>query len=196
MRLKDEIEQLGVYRRLAYIDYLTGLRNRRYFEERIGQELSRAQRSGTPCSILVADIDDFKGINDSRGHVVGDRVLRAVGKLLHENQREMDTACRIGGDEFAVILPGTDLEGAAAFRDRLIEAQRTPPESGLLPPGLEVRLSFGTSTYPNEVGDARLLLIRADRAMYTSKRAAKGPRTIDLGEASVGDAADSVGDAA
>jgi diguanylate cyclase (GGDEF)-like protein len=170
-------EELDLYKGMAYLDHLTGLRNRRYFEERLEQELSRARRSELPCSVLVADVDDFKRINDEHGHATGDLVLKQVGALLLANQRTMDIACRIGGDEFAIILPATDLDGAKSLRSRLEQAE--PGYLDLIVPGSCVRLSFGTATYPYEVEEDARLLEYADRAMYADKRARKDPPQDD-----------------
>lgn len=172
-RLRKEVERLSVYEGLAYDDHLTGLRNRRYFEERLRQELARARREGTPCSVLVADVNDFKQINDRHGHTIGDLVLRRVGALLIESQREMDVPCRIGGDEFAVILPATDVEGAQALRERLERAMPDLLGPAYLVAGLTASLSFGTATYPTEAATDDLLVSEADRAMYADKRARK-----------------------
>jgi diguanylate cyclase len=169
--LRGEIEQLKIYRSMAYLDYLTGLRNRRYFEERMSQELSRASRAEAPCSVLILDIDNFKAINDELGHPTGDRVLRGVGELLQKNQRAMDVACRLGGDEFAVILPGATREGVEALRARLELAQHDGL-AGLLP-ATRVTLSFGAATYPEDGEDVAHLLAHADRAMYVDKRRRK-----------------------
>ncbi|MCK6544566.1 GGDEF domain-containing protein [Myxococcota bacterium] len=172
-RLEREVERLAIYRRLAYHDELTGLYNRRCFDERLTQELARAARTRTACSVVVLDIDDFKRINDGFGHVVGDRVLRAVARILVDNQRIMDVACRIGGDELAVILPATDATGATAFRERLeraAEARLVPEHLG---PGLAAKLSIGTATFPDEATTPDALVAAADRAMYASKRVKK-----------------------
>lgn len=172
-RLRGEVDQLTVYRNMAYLDHLTGLRNRRYFEERLAQEVARAARSGTPCSVLMMDVDDFKRINDEYGHPTGDLVLRAVGDLLLHNQRSMDVSCRVGGDELAVILPGTGVEGAAAAQARLEQAAKDQLVAQRLLPGLNVSLSFGTATYPLDGDDIDELVLHADRAMYARKRARK-----------------------
>lgn len=172
-RLSREVERLSVYQDMAYLDHLTGLRNRRYFEERLAQELSRSDRQGSPCSLVLVDVDDFKRINDTNGHGVGDRVLRWVGRLLESNQRSMDVVCRVGGDEFCVILPATDIAGAEKLRTRLEQAQTEMVGLGDVPEGLTVTLSFGISTYPDQATTDDLLLHSADRAMYANKRARK-----------------------
>jgi two-component system cell cycle response regulator len=173
VRLEREVERLSIYRRLAYHDELTGLYNRRCFDERLTQELSRAARVRSACSVVLLDVDDFKRINDEFGHPVGDRVLRAVARILVDNQRAMDVACRIGGDELAVILPSTDADGALAFRDRLARAAERHLVPEHLGPGLEATLSIGTATFPDEAKTPEALVAAADRAMYASKRRKK-----------------------
>jgi diguanylate cyclase (GGDEF)-like protein len=168
-RLRREVEQLAQYRQLAYHDDLTGLRNRRYFEERLKEELRRAERVSLPCSLLILDVDDFKRINDEHGHNAGDEVLREVGMMLQSNARAVDIACRIGGDEMAIILPLTDAEGAAHARSRFEEAQASIKR----PDGAPITLSFGTATYPHDAPTPEKLIERADRAMYVAKRKRK-----------------------
>jgi diguanylate cyclase (GGDEF)-like protein len=168
-KLRLELEALSVYRQLAYHDDLTGLRNRRYFEERLAEELSRAARANLPCTLVVLDVNEFKAINDRYGHAAGDAVLRDVGHMLAANARAVDIACRIGGDEFAIILPMTDAGGAAAARMRFAAAQ-TGIEG---PDGRPISLSFGSATYPDEETTAGGLLDRADGAMYAAKRKSK-----------------------
>jgi len=111
------IEHARLYRlseQRAITDGLTGLKNHRYFYERLGQEIARARRYDTPVSLLMVDIDDFKAFNDDHGHVAGDEVLRAVAGILHSAlRRDIDIAARYGGEEFAVILPNTPMDGAA-----------------------------------------------------------------------------------
>ena len=131
--------------RLAGLDPLTEIANRRTFEEALKQELQEARRSGAPISMLTIDIDRFKRINDTFGHPFGDTVIRAVGRSLTANIRSKDTVARIGGEEFAVILPGTDAETGQAVADRLrshIEAR----ELKCGPREVKVSVSVGGST--------------------------------------------------
>ncbi len=171
--LRQEIDRLSVYRHLAFRDDLTGLYNRRHFEERLGQEWSRSCRFDDALSIVVIDLDDFKAINDTMGHSMGDHVLSIVGKALRSNCREFDVPCRIGGDEFAFILPNTDAEGAQVVVDRVTEVL----EASVLPNGVKLSLSFGTA---ERVGAASPfdLRNRADLAMYANKRKCKNARTV------------------
>lgn len=182
-RLRQEVERLGAYRELAYRDDLTGLRNRRYFVERLGQELARAARTRTPCSVLFLDLDDFKRINDELGHPTGDLVLRTLGRLLLHNQRTMDVACRVGGDELAVILPNTSAEGAEHVRRRLEELARAELGEGRLLPELDVTLSFGAATFPDHGETIDGLLLAADRRMYAHKRGRRPSASGAVGRA-------------
>ncbi len=159
-----------MYRHLAYRDDLTGLHNRRHFDERLIQEWSRSRRFNQPLSVVVIDLDDFKLVNDTKGHSMGDHVLSFVGKAMSRTCRDFDVPCRIGGDEFAFILPGTDLEGAEALMARVVETLDSP----LLRDGFKISFSYGIAersdaTSPYDLHD------RADHAMYASKRERKSP---------------------
>ena len=171
--LKAEIEELRVYRRLAYRDPLTGLRNRRYLDERMREEMQRARRHEDPTfSVLVFDLNNFKGINDVHGHGVGDECLQFIARFLEENLREHDICCRTGGDEFTAILPESDETGAqllvARLRERLARANATR----MVP----VQVSIGIATWPDDGGDADALLEAADRAMFRDKAEQRGER--------------------
>ena len=119
--LKRELARLQVYRAMAYRDPLTGLWNRRYFEERLDEELSRSQRAGLGrrFSVMVLDLNDFKATNDRHGHPVGDTVLKDVGDFLVTHLRHHDVACRTGGDEFSVLLPDLSADDCGHLIDRL-----------------------------------------------------------------------------
>src|SRR5882672_8700366 len=122
--LRREVAKLQVFRAMAYRDPLTGMWNRRYFEERLGEEQSRSQRAGgRRFSVLVVDINDFKAINDDHGHPAGDVLLKWVGEFLTTHLRTHDVACRTGGDEFSVLLPDVSGEDCghlvARLRDQL-----------------------------------------------------------------------------
>lgn len=121
-RIIDQQQQLEQankeLERIAYFDVLTGLPNRRYFDEVLKRELALLERKGHESCLVMLDIDDFKGINDQYGHPVGDSILAQLGHLLSKNIRRYDTLCRLGGDEFLVLLPQTTLCEAAAFAER------------------------------------------------------------------------------
>ncbi|WP_395702314.1 GGDEF domain-containing protein [Aquabacterium sp.] len=143
-------------------DPLTGLYNQRFFAESLRRELSRARRAGRPLSLLYVDVDDFKLVNDRRGHLAGDEVLRAVAGLLQATCRDYDLCCRYGGDEFCVLLPDADAATATEIAGRLIEEWSRQPGQ---PP-----LSVGVAQAgPDDWPEPAQLIGQADRAMYSAK---------------------------
>jgi diguanylate cyclase (GGDEF)-like protein len=142
----------------ARTDPLTGLLNRRAFEERAARELARAQRTGEPFAALVIDVDQFKQINDREGHAAGDAALVALAATLSAALRDIDTVARIGGDEFAVLLPATAATGARATAERLRERSA-------------IAISIGTAVYGIDGLTADELARAADAALYDAKRA-------------------------
>jgi diguanylate cyclase (GGDEF)-like protein len=161
-----------IVERQALVDDLTGLANRRQAEEALGSELARAERLGGSVSLILADLDDFKAINDRYGHPTGDGVLREFADALRETVREIDLAVRWGGEEFAVILPGTDLEGAAQLAERLRVVVAARELVSLTGEPLRVTASFGAGSSGGTTGLEELLEI-ADDALYRAKRAGK-----------------------
>lgn len=154
-------------------DFLTGLPNRQAYDERIQEELERAIRYKRPLSILMIDLDDFKTINDSLGHGFGDAILRKFSEHLNQNVRRSDFAARIGGDEFVVILPETDLEAAFDLANRIRSRITENPieiTEGFFP----VTVSIGVSSNLIEnYSDHSRMKLAADRALYRAKRAGK-----------------------
>jgi diguanylate cyclase (GGDEF)-like protein len=169
--LRREVAKLQIFRSMAYRDPLTGLWNRRYFEERLAEEQSRSQRAGAGrrFSVLVVDINDFKRINDDHGHPAGDALLKWAGEFLATHLRTHDVPCRTGGDEFAVILPDVSREDSVRLLTRLRE-QLIVANSGREIP---LSLSLGTATWPDEGGTAAELIAHADEEMYADKRRQK-----------------------
>jgi diguanylate cyclase (GGDEF)-like protein len=167
-----------VVERQAVTDSLTGLANRRQFYEVLGREYERAQRFGQAVSLILLDIDDFKLINDSRGHLAGDAVLHSVAATLAEVIREIDLAARYGGEEFAVLLPQTGPEGAANLAERL----RSEIAARSIRFGTEeitgVTASFGVAAGPVHDQTQIDLIASADAALYQAKREGKNHVTV------------------
>ena len=153
----------------SYEDPLTGLKNRRYFDELMQHEASRADREGAPLSLIMIDLDHFKQINDQYGHEAGDSVLMAVAELLQDHFRDADVVCRMGGEEFVALLPGATTERAEARAGELVErVRRLTLHHGdqALP---TVTLSCGVATYPCHSREPIALLGLADKALYQAK---------------------------
>ncbi len=176
-------ERMQELARQASQDPLTGLKNRRRFEEDLRAELARSHRYGTPGAVLMLDLDHFKQVNDTLGHQAGDRVIAAIGAVLHARARATDVVARLGGDEFAVVLPNCELaeaeevagEIAVAVRERANGTDGVPPLTasiGIAPFGAGYRLSY------------EAVLARSDAALYAAKDAGRDAvRTFAAGEA-------------
>lgn len=162
-KLRSENERLLA---LAYRDPLTGLRNRRFFTERLTEELCRANRGRTIMSVICVDLNRFKEINDQLGHHAGDNALIAVGRFLESLTRAEDLCCRLGGDEFIVMLPDTDEDQCRVVLERLRAHQAALEGTGLGRRGLAI----GMATF-RAGDDVVRLLARADEEMYADKRA-------------------------
>ncbi len=165
-----ELEQMVTQlQALSVTDWLTGLKNHGYFFDRLSEELERSRRYERPLAVIMADLDDFKRINDSYGHAAGDAVLRAVGEVFRIQLREVDVACRVGGEEFGVIMPETDSDGAfqAAERLRLAAHEAAVPGVGT------VKLSLGVAVFPDDAGVRDELVAQADQALYVAKHQGK-----------------------
>jgi diguanylate cyclase (GGDEF)-like protein len=174
-------------KQLAYIDGLTGIFNRRYFELRIVEEMERARRFPGGMSVIMVDIDQFKRLNDEFGHILGDEVLRQISSLFHQQLRKIDVVCRYGGEEFAIILSQTSAEQALPIAEKLrqmVESYQFPgvPRS--------VTISAGTACFPQH-GDTRDELMKAaDAALYLAKQAGRNcvrqAPTVELSAAQAG----------
>jgi len=157
--------------RLSTVDALTGLFNRSFFFAAVGREIARCARSGRGFCLLMMDLDELKTINDKLGHFQGDRVLRGVGEVIAAGVRRIDTAARYGGDEFVVLLPETDPTGAFVLAEKI---RLGVHELSIDLPGVaHPSISIGVVSYPGDGKTADELMISADNAMYSSKRAGK-----------------------
>jgi diguanylate cyclase (GGDEF)-like protein len=151
--------------RYAFHDQLTKLLNRRMFYQRIGREIKGARRYGYPISLAIMDIDNFKEFNDTYGHLEGDRILAELGRLLKEEIRASDYAARLGGEEFAIVLPHTSKEAAAIMAERLRKKIKDK---------LGISVSIGIGEFPSDANTLRALLRKADQALYEAKKKGKG----------------------
>jgi diguanylate cyclase (GGDEF)-like protein len=149
---------------LAVRDGLTGLFNRRYFNELINIETNRIKRTPAALSLLMLDIDNFKNYNDTQGHLAGDDLLKNVAKVLKNSARAVDIVCRYGGEEFVIMLPQTDKKGAQ------IIAERLRVQVGLY---LPVTVSIGIASFPDDDQDVIGLVGKADDALYQAKKSGK-----------------------
>jgi diguanylate cyclase (GGDEF)-like protein len=161
-RVKALVARLG---EAADTDPLTGLLNRRGFGKQLEHELERAERSGAEVSLISGDLDHFKKVNDRYGHQVGDDVLVEVGRLLRHHARRIDGVARLGGEEFALLVPGTDAHGAYSSAERL--RCRVSKALAGTHPGLTI--SFGIASYPNDGESVERLLRAADESLYAAK---------------------------
>ncbi len=163
VKLYEEIEKIAI------TDSLTDLYTRRYFLERFTEEIDRSRTRKTKMSVLMIDVDLFKGFNDQYGHLVGDQILREVGKIVKDSIREIDIAGRYGGEEFCVVLPETDKEGAYYAAERI----RQQTESTVIKAydaSINVTLSVGIATFPDDSKITEELIDKADWALYRAKK--------------------------
>jgi diguanylate cyclase (GGDEF)-like protein len=159
-------------RHQAFHDSLTGLANRALFADRLGQELIRARRDRQPVVVMLLDLDNFKPVNDQRGHHTGDLVLQEVASRLRGCLREIDTAARIGGDEFAILLAQPHLLSMTDIAEQVVAALNAP--CVLLGEQIRIKASIGISIDPHGQGNSDEILRNADDAMYAAKRRGRG----------------------
>ncbi len=164
-------------RQLAYVDGLTGMFNRRYFETRIAEEVERAQRYQNELSVIMVDIDNFKKLNDEFGHLLGDEALRQVATIFAQNLRKVDIACRYGGEEFVILAPQTSAEHAQAVAEKLRKVVEAWPFPGV---PRAVTISAGVSSYPANGRTRDELVKAADVALYSAKQ--EGRNRVRLAE--------------
>jgi len=168
----------------ALSDGLTGLGNHRAFQEELDRQVEQALRYATPLALVLIDLDDFRAVNEALGHVGGDRALARLGRLLETSTRRPDRAFRIGGDEFALLLPHADASGARIVVRRLLAASLQPGKAESLPDGLS--FSAGISAIPALAANRSVLHAQADAALYAAKRA--GRTAVEVFEPSIGPA--------
>jgi len=167
----DNARLHGIVKRQAVTDELTGLANRRSFRESLDTELLRAERFGNGLALIVADLDNFKDVNDRFGHQAGDEVLRAFSEVLQGRIRGIDLAARLGGEEFAILLPETDAPGAEGLAENLrVEVAELAVQVGEAQ--VHITASFGVAAFP-EARTADELMTAADLALYSAKRQGK-----------------------
>jgi diguanylate cyclase (GGDEF)-like protein len=164
--LRQKIDQL---RADADLDSLTGLANRRRFRVALAREVERWRRYRVPCALLMLDIDHLKAVNDSFGHPVGDMVIRQIAQTLREVSRDNDTAARLGGEEFAMLLAGIDLQQAVAAAERLRAVLGAKRVEGVG----AVTVSIGVAGCPENATSERMLYSASDGALYVSKNAGR-----------------------
>ena len=175
----NDITEIETYRhmleRLATTDALTGIGNRRWFETKLKEELARARRYGTRLSLIMFDIDRFKKINDTYGHDVGDKVIKEVVRRVRDMVRESDVFCRVGGEEFVLLLPNTEVGDAMMLAERIRERIEKEP----IDPVGRVTISLGVvEAHPDE--DAETLYKRLDAVLYSAKREGRNRVAADL----------------
>ena len=169
LKVERAHEQLRIQ---STIDHLTGLFNRGYFMDRLRDEIARTQRDGTPFAVAFIDIDNFKRINDEHGHLSGDEILQQLTRTCAKQVRDIDTLARIGGEEFALLLPQTTAEDA----ERLVERLRAGVADARAKIGdqwLEITVSIGLTSASRGVLDVNGILRVADEALYAAKRQGK-----------------------
>jgi diguanylate cyclase (GGDEF)-like protein len=190
-RLQEALEALeGAYdmaRSEALLDGLTGLGNHRAFQEEMDRHWSGAVRYGRPLSLVLLDLDEFKQVNDSAGHAGGDLLLRHMGSRISASLRRSDRAFRIGGDEFAIILPETDGDGAYVMTRRLLATCLESEARGKVPSAMS--FSAGIGAWPGPAADRESLYAQADAALYWGKRHGRTRVTLYDGERHEGAAA-------
>jgi diguanylate cyclase (GGDEF)-like protein len=180
----DNAKLHRIVERQALVDGLTGLANRRQAEDALASEVSRAARFGGPLAIVIGDLDDFKSVNDEHGHPVGDTVLREFAAVLARTVRDVDIASRWGGEEFLLVLPGTDAAGAVRLAQRIRDY--VEGRTLVTPEGIPVRITASFGVAELEDGDAaEQLVASADAALYQAKRAGKNRVELAPAPASV-----------
>jgi diguanylate cyclase (GGDEF)-like protein len=175
-------QQTEELKRISITDSLTGFLNRRYFHERLIEEIERSKRHNTALSLAIMDLDDFKLLNDTYGHQAGDEALKAIARCVHGSIRAIDVAARYGGEEFTVVLPQTGKAEARRIAGRICEEVAAMTISHQLLEGYErLTISIGLATYPDDAKTPEELIRCADTALYRAKDEGKN-RVVAYGE--------------
>jgi len=177
IRLREDLRQQSIR------DPLTGLYNRRFLEESLAREMARCKRKGAVFAVLMLDVDHFKRFNDTFGHEAGDVVLRSTAQAMQKNFREGDIVCRFGGEEFVVVLPDTNPEGAAVSARHMLEIVRSQHVSHNGKTLGAITISIGMAMYPCDGESVRALIESADKALYEAKGAGRDRLVIAQGSA-------------
>lgn len=178
-RLKELADKSVFYKKLSNIDEMTGVHNHRFFKQMLKNEIERHQRYGRQLTLLMADIDDFKRVNDTFGHPVGDHVLRTVAELMKKSIRGCDWLSRYGGEEFTVILPETSDDEALQVAERIVTTICSHPFKDIEGEFLgSITITVGLASFPKDADGPDQLLNRADRALYQGKDSGKNQVTI------------------
>ena len=174
--------QAQFFAQAAIVDPSSGLFNRPYFQSRLQEELQRSTRQNTPVSLLMLDIDSFKNINDTFGHLAGDTVIKDVADILKSSVRVFDVCARYGGEEFAVVMPGSSLDSAAAIAERIRQRIHSYHSTDRALSSLRVTVSIGVAE-SGPLGSVREVIERADSALYAAKRGGKNRVSTSPGTA-------------
>lgn len=177
--LKRRAQEREFYRELSYIDALTGIHNRRYFDEALPPEIEKSMRHGLAMVLVMIDIDDFKIYNDCNGHQKGDEALTKMAQLFKSTCRGYDIVARYGGEEFVIVFPGASKENALELSSRIMNEVRSASFEGehLMPSGT-LNVSMGVACFPEHATNAEDLIRSSDQALYAAKKA--GGNTIKM----------------
>ncbi len=194
-RLQDELlVKNATLARLSTVDELTGLRSRRYVSEVLSIEFQRARRYGTPLSLVMADLDHFKAVNDCYGHPGGDVVLKGVAELLRGSLRATDVAGRYGGEEFLLVLPQIERDGALIMAERWRASIEHGDFAAADGRPIHVEISVGVAQYASSMANTDALILAADQALYLAKQ--NGRNRVELYEARASESETAPGGAA
>jgi len=172
--LRRRAREREFYRELSYVDALTGVHNRRFFDEALGREVQKSSMVGSSLLLLMIDIDDFKIYNDRNGHQKGDEALAKIGRVLQSACRSYDIVTRYGGEEFAILFPGADKSHALELSARIMNELKLTSFDGVdVMPSGALTISVGAACFPEDASDSRDLVRCADAALYAAKESNK-----------------------